>query len=120
MKNILLVIFLGLVILAQGQTKFKHKVFIKGKGIPHDSIKTLQDESLEADYNIFEVKQKEVIDTIKISKNSTLITTQEKKIKAVKYEIKKNIIIHEDSIIIYKKKVEFSQRFYLPKNLSST
>lgn len=115
MKKVLTIIFLITSFLVQGQTTFKHKVFIKGKGIPEDSLEIKQDEKLLSKYEMFEIKQKSIIDTLVINKSSNLKTTREYKSKGVHYKVEKNVNVNADSIIIFTKKKEYSERFYLPK-----
>ncbi len=115
MKKILAIIFLITSFFALGQTTFKHKVIIKGKGIPKDSLEIKQDEKLLSNYEMFEIKQKNTIDTLTIDKTSSLKTTKEYKSKGVHYEVERKLNINADSIIIFNKKKEYSKRYYLPK-----
>lgn len=115
MKNIFTIIVLITTFFVQGQTTFKHKVYIKGKGIPKDSTAKIQDDKMSSKYVIYEIKQKKVIDTLILEKISNLKTTKEYKSKGVHYEVEKNVKINTDSIIIFNKNKKYSKRFYLPK-----
>jgi hypothetical protein len=115
MRKLLMMILIVISFLAQGQTTFKHKVFIKGKGIPKDGLKIMQDEKLLSNYEMYVIKQRNVVDTLEIEKTSSLKKTKEYNSKGVHYEIEKNINISTDSIITFNKKKEYSESFYLPK-----